>query len=340
MKAPLSALCAAVLLCACQKDAPEAARQELEKRHIVPDPGALVIAAREGDVDRLRLLLLSGVDPGLAGPDGETALGAALAEGRSEAVEVLVREGGNRVLEGPARAAILPPSGQTALGWALARRQTGVVAGLLKNGTDPNKPLVTPAGPAFLQAVGDGSLDYYLRREQGVTPLMLASATGQLEAARLLLEAGADPGAETRRHKTEAIWLAGRNQHTAVVRLLLGKDPSDQSLLVRVDLRRQRATLYRDGNPVDSSPVSTGRPGFQTPKGSYVVTNKYRDWKSTLYEDAPMPFFMRLSCGDFGLHAGVLPGYPASHGCIRMPYEKARAFFSKVEVGTLVEIVD
>jgi lipoprotein-anchoring transpeptidase ErfK/SrfK len=70
------------------------------------------------------------------------------------------------------------------------------------------------------------------------------------------------------------------------------------------------------------------------------VTHKYRHWKSTLYEDAPMPYFMRLSCRDFGLHAGVLPGYPASHGCIRLPEAKAAAFFAKVDVGTLVEIVD
>lgn len=70
------------------------------------------------------------------------------------------------------------------------------------------------------------------------------------------------------------------------------------------------------------------------------MTHKYRHWKSTLYEDAPMPYFMRLSCRDFGLHAGVLPSYPASHGCIRLPEAKAAAFFAKVDVATLVEIVD
>jgi lipoprotein-anchoring transpeptidase ErfK/SrfK len=53
-----------------------------------------------------------------------------------------------------------------------------------------------------------------------------------------------------------------------------------------------------------------------------------------------MPYFMRLSCRDFGLHAGVLPSYPASHGCIRLPEAKAAAFFAKVDVATLVEIVD
>ncbi len=67
------------------------------------------------------------------------------------------------------------------------------------------------------------------------------------------------------------------------------------------------------------------------------MMKKHRQWKSTLYH-APMPLYLRLSCRDFGLHAGELPGYPASHGCIRMKKKDAEEFFSRVPVGTLVVI--
>jgi lipoprotein-anchoring transpeptidase ErfK/SrfK len=87
----------------------------------------------------------------------------------------------------------------------------------------------------------------------------------------------------------------------------------------------------------ESAPVSTGRKGFRTPAGEYVVTDKHRKWRSTLYP-ADMPFFMRLSCGEIGFHEGKLPGYPASHGCIRMRRKDAAEFFKQVPVGTKVVI--
>ena len=70
-----------------------------------------------------------------------------------------------------------------------------------------------------------------------------------------------------------------------------------------------------------------------------MVTDKYKDWKSTIYP-AKMPFFLRLSCKDFGMHAGVLPGYPASHGCVRLPEQIAKLMYEKVSVGTPVTIGD
>ncbi|RYD18972.1 MAG: L,D-transpeptidase, partial [Verrucomicrobiaceae bacterium] len=78
--------------------------------------------------------------------------------------------------------------------------------------------------------------------------------------------------------------------------------------------------------------------GFSTPTGEYVITNKYRDWTSTLY-DASMPYFQRLSCGDFGLHQGNVPGYPASHGCIRVPAGNAQKLFTLTQAGDRVRIL-
>jgi lipoprotein-anchoring transpeptidase ErfK/SrfK len=67
------------------------------------------------------------------------------------------------------------------------------------------------------------------------------------------------------------------------------------------------------------------------------VTDKEKAWKSTIFKVA-MPYYLRLSCKDFGLHAGVVPNHPASHGCIRLPEEAARKFFDQTPIGTLVTV--
>ena len=68
-----------------------------------------------------------------------------------------------------------------------------------------------------------------------------------------------------------------------------------------------------------------------------MITNKERNHRSTIYK-VDMPYFMRLSCLDFGMHAGYVPNYPASHGCIRLPSDAARRFFSEIPIGTLVTV--
>lgn len=133
-----------------------------------------------------------------------------------------------------------------------------------------------------------------------------------------------------------------------------------------VDLSSQTATFYRGDTVVGRSPVSTGREGYDTPTGSFSLIQKNPDHVSNLYGDyvdsagnvvvpnvaanrdrrppgakfrgAPMPYFMRVT-GAVGLHAGYLPGYPASHGCIRMPKAAAAKFFEAAPLGTPVKIV-
>jgi lipoprotein-anchoring transpeptidase ErfK/SrfK len=95
--------------------------------------------------------------------------------------------------------------------------------------------------------------------------------------------------------------------------------------------------VWKDGAIVLTTEISSGRASKPTPPGDYLVTDKYRDWKSTIYP-ARMPYFMRLSCGNFGLHAGSLPGYPASHGCVRLPAENAKKLFALLPIGTEVVI--
>lgn len=134
---------------------------------------------------------------------------------------------------------------------------------------------------------------------------------------------------------------------------------------IRIDLSQQEAVFYKGGVEVGRAPVSTGREGYHTPTGSFRVIQKNADHISNLYGDyvdyagnvvkanvgvnrdrrppgtqfrgAPMPYFMRVN-GAVGMHAGYLPGYPASHGCIRLPRGAAEVFFQNAPVGTPVTI--
>jgi len=133
---------------------------------------------------------------------------------------------------------------------------------------------------------------------------------------------------------------------------------------VEIDLQEQRAYLLDNGRPVLASPISSGRYGHLTQTGSFKVIEKERNHYSSIYGKivdssgrtvvadadvdmkvpsgcrfvpAPMPYFMRFHGSD-GMHAGYLPGYPASHGCVRMPDQYAVAFFNAVSVGTPVTV--
>ncbi|MFC5049396.1 L,D-transpeptidase family protein [Rubritalea spongiae] len=136
---------------------------------------------------------------------------------------------------------------------------------------------------------------------------------------------------------------------------------------IRINLHDQRAYFYKGGTLVGVAPISTGSDGHGTPRGSFKVTQKSIDHASNLYGvikdkatgqtivsdadtrkhkagpgevfvHAPMPYFMRFN-GAIGMHAGFLPGYPASHGCVRLPEEMAKLFFHNASNGTPV-IVD
>jgi len=133
-----------------------------------------------------------------------------------------------------------------------------------------------------------------------------------------------------------------------------------------INLGSQTAVFYKAGREVGRAPVSTGREGYSTPTGSFQVIQKNKHHVSNLYGDyvdragnvvkanvgvnrdkrppgtsfrgAPMPYFMRIH-GGVGMHAGYLPGYPASHGCIRLPRGAAQRFFESAPVGTPVRVV-
>ncbi|GAA5116224.1 hypothetical protein GCM10023212_02250 [Luteolibacter yonseiensis] len=131
-----------------------------------------------------------------------------------------------------------------------------------------------------------------------------------------------------------------------------------------VSLKSQQATLYHQGKVVAVAPISSGREGKDTPVGRYSVIQKSPDHRSSIYgnyvrngkvvkenvdnrktprpagskfEGVPMPYFLRFT-GAYGLHAGNVPGYPASSGCVRLPKRHAKRFYDAVRIGTPVVV--
>lgn len=107
-----------------------------------------------------------------------------------------------------------------------------------------------------------------------------------------------------------------------------------------ISLTTQRAYVYRNGVPIGVSTVSTGSPGRETPTGVFVILQKAVFHRSNRYSNAPMPYMQRLTWTGIAMHAGSLPGYPASHGCIRLPPKFAQLLFGITNRGLTVAITN
>ncbi len=109
-------------------------------------------------------------------------------------------------------------------------------------------------------------------------------------------------------------------------------------LLIYVDLSRQIATVYRNGVRIAVSTISSGKDGHETPTGVFTILQKDANHRSNKYNSAPMPFQERLTWDGVALHAGGLPGYPESHGCVHLPYSFAQTLFGVTNLGATVVI--
>jgi lipoprotein-anchoring transpeptidase ErfK/SrfK len=103
-----------------------------------------------------------------------------------------------------------------------------------------------------------------------------------------------------------------------------------------VSLRDQRITIYDKDGWILRAPVSSGQRGRETPAGVFSVIQKDAEHYSNLYDDAYMPHMQRLTWSGIALHGGPLPGYPASHGCVRMPFDFAARLFDLTRMGMRV----
>jgi len=112
------------------------------------------------------------------------------------------------------------------------------------------------------------------------------------------------------------------------------------SLFVVINLASQRAMVYRDGVLIGASTISTGTKDRETPTGVFPILEKQLMHRSSTYDNAPMPYMQRLTSKGVALHAGNLPGYAASHGCIRLPAGFAKLLYGATAIGTPVMITD
>jgi len=227
---------------------------------------------------------------------------------------------------------------QPLLAYAVVRDDRQQLQTLLDCGADPNVILNNPGDPVFHDLLPANFVRFYVEREPGMTALDVAAGLNRIECIKLLLDRGANKNLLTSKSRFYALYFAAWAESPDALQILLGNAPSRDETRIEISLANQRATFIKGGVQILSTEISTGRAGFDTKTGDYVITDKHLEHHSTLYHNASMPFFMRLSFQAFGLHAGYVTGRPASHGCIRLPGEAARRLFREAPVGTWVSI--
>ncbi len=109
---------------------------------------------------------------------------------------------------------------------------------------------------------------------------------------------------------------------------------------ILVSIPLQRAYVYRGETLIALSPISSGAPGYDTPVGAFTILEKDANHRSNIYSNAPMPFMLRLTWDGIALHAGRNPGYPDSHGCVRLPIAFAKKLYAIVGLGAQVIVTD
>lgn len=253
----------------------------------------------------LFLLLLAGVEP-------EPALPLAALQARQQARDALVS--------------------------ALLSNDLALVQTALKGNFDPNDCIILSANESTTLRSLSGRAYHFYANSTDFLPLHLAAALGETGICKFLVANGAKQFALSKGYDWTPAQFAARCGHPELARILLGIEPSDDHFRIIVSLRAQKLVVYRDEMPFLTARISTGRDDKPTPPGNYLVTDKIKLERSTLYK-VKMPFFLRLSFSEVGIHYGVNPGHPASHGCIRVGSEKlAEKIFESCPIGTLVSI--
>ena len=323
----------------------------------------VMAAAMHGDLEMFQLLLArsTNLQPEKPCTDGQDLLSFALDGGQPEIIKTVeqrlpmmpdwtnsTRRALSRALQAGKNDEVRlllsknstppTPEGKNVpfLAYAIASSNVSLFNTLLNCGADPNTVLPSRCDKDFLALLPNG-LRSYIEEDRGVTMLMLASGLGQVDYLKTLIDGGANRTRLTTRNKMSALDVAAETGHWRSAQILLGGGPAPDKLRVEISLAMQSVALVRDNVPIYHSRCSTGRSGYSTKRGEFVITNKERNHRSTIYH-VEMPYFMRLSCLDFGMHAGYVPNYPASHGCIRLPEDTARKFFSEIPVGTVVTV--
>jgi hypothetical protein len=182
----------------------------------------------------------------------------------------------------------------------------------------------------------------------GIPPASVSMAL--ISGVALSLLAGsalpADAAAGVRFYSTGGWFMGGMNvpvrRHRATTVKREKSEPKKETgfgempkgpLQLVVSINTQKVTLFSNGVRVAQGPVSTGVPGHPTPMGVFSVIEKDRYHHSNIYSGAPMPYMQRITWSGVALHEGVLPGHPASHGCIRMSHDFAKKLWPITKLG-------
>ncbi len=202
-----------------------------------------------------------------------------------------------------------------------------------------------------------------VKETAAIVVAVLALATAQVPAQQ-----GGAAAPTPRPVQKKASELINKQAPPRIFERVLEKSTPENSSIV-ISLGKQRAYFLVNGETAIDTPISSGKRAGMTPKGTYKISEKDADHRSSVYGDfvsqrtgkvvragvstkidsapsgtvyrgAPMRWFMRLTNDGVGMHTGILPGYPASHGCVRLPEEIAKLFYSKVVIGTPVTVTD
>jgi lipoprotein-anchoring transpeptidase ErfK/SrfK len=141
------------------------------------------------------------------------------------------------------------------------------------------------------------------------------------------------PSAQPRRQRNSRKNSAGKREATKET----GAKPLGP-LIIAVSIDKQKVRIYDSNGLFAESPVSTGMKGHSTPMGVFSIIQKHKFHHSNIYSGAPMPYMQRITWSGVAMHAGVLPGYPASHGCIRMPMAFAVKMWNWTKMGARVVV--
>src|SRR4029077_3532216 len=163
------------------------------------------------------------------------------------------------------------------LAYAIATDNAPLFTTLLECGADPNTTMAGKYDPEFLETLPSKSFRNYIEDDKNVTCLMLAAGLGRSDYVRALLQAGAERNRSTGRYKMVALYFAAELGHWQAAQTLLGGAPDPEKLRIEISLSSQKMSLIKDGVPVLNSTCSTGREGYSTKRGYFVITDKERN---------------------------------------------------------------
>ena len=241
-------------------------------------------------------------------------------------------KGGPKPTGGRRRKAAFPGSRRGVTGpLLLFCASCGLLLGSAKPPVQTNDPAPTACGTASRTCTDDG-----------IAPraaFAARTATTPLPAAPL------SPDAVSNSDRPEPIAADGASPAAAepaaasvAPEPVLEARPPPDAVRILISLPQQRAYVFRAGELLATSPVSTGKRGHETPIGRFQILQKKVHHRSNLYANAPMPYMQRLTWSGIALHAGALPGYPASHGCIRLPAAFARRLYRMTNFSSEVTV--